>query len=73
MFTIYGEDGEEIRKMIESPKLGVNRIVWDFRLTPQSNIQLKSAQPGRYGEANKGPLALPGTYYVSMHKSIMMK
>lgn len=68
LFTIYDEDGEEIRKMIESPKLGVNRIVWDFRLTAQSNIQLKTSSPGRYGEANKGPLALPGNYYVSMHK-----
>ena len=70
IFTIYDNDGNEIRKMVEKPSLGVNRIVWDFRMTPQSNIKLKTSQPGRYGEANAGPLALPGTYYVSLHKVV---
>ena len=59
IFTIYDKDGNEVRKMVERPSLGLNRIVWDFRMTPQSNIKLKSSQPGRYGEANAGPLALP--------------
>ena len=68
LFTIYDRNENEIRKMIEKPKLGVHRVVWDFRLTPQSNITLKSSEPGRYGEAKSGPLALPGKYYVSMHK-----
>ena len=68
LFTIYDRNENEIRKMIEKPKLGVNRVVWDFRLTPQSNITLKSSEPGRYGEAKSGPLALPGKYFVSMHK-----
>ncbi len=70
IFTIYDEKGNEIRKMVEKPSLGVNRIVWDFRMTPQSNIKLKTSQPGRYGEANAGPLALPGTYYVTLHKVV---
>ena len=70
LFTIYDDQGNEIRKMIEQPKLGVNRIVWDFRHTANNNIQLKSSQPGRYGEAATGPLALPGKYYVSMHKVV---
>ena len=39
-------------------------------MTPQSNIKLKSSQPGRYGEANAGPLALPGTYSVSLQKVV---
>ena len=68
LFTIYDNDGKEIRKILEKPKLGVNRVVWNFRLTPQSNIKLKSSEPGRYGESNSGPLALPGTYFVTMHK-----
>jgi len=68
IFTIYNSNREEVRKIIEKPKLGINRVVWDFRLTSQSNIKLKTSEPGRYGEAKSGPLALPGTYYVSMHK-----
>ncbi|MBG16088.1 MAG: glycosyl hydrolase [Crocinitomicaceae bacterium] len=70
LFTIYNEAGDEIRKMIQNPTLGLQRIVWDFRMSPRSAIELKSSEPGRYGEANSGPLALPGKYYVSMHKVV---
>ena len=68
IFTIYDESGKEIRKIVESAKVGFNSVIWNFRLTPQSNISLKSSNPGRYSEANNGPLALPGKYFVSMHK-----
>ena len=70
LFTIYDNAGNEIRKMIEQPKLGVNRIVWDFRHTAKNSIKLNNSKPGRYGEATAGPLALPGDYYVSMHKVV---
>ena len=70
LFTIYDNNGKEIRKMIESPNLGVNRIVWDFRHTANNPIKLNSSKPGRYGEAVAGPLALPGKYFVSMHKVV---
>jgi hypothetical protein len=56
--------------MIESPKIGLNQLVWNFRLTPQSNISLKKSKPGRYSESNNGPLALPGKYFVTMHKVV---
>ena len=70
LFTIYDENGNELRKLIEKPNLGINRIVWDFRLAAQTSIQLNVSKPGRYGEAKKGPLALPGNYSVSMHKIV---
>ena len=70
IFTIFDENGLEIRKMIESPKIGLNQLVWNFRLTPQSNISLKISKPGRYSESNNGPLALPGKYFVTMHKVV---
>ena len=70
LFTIYDTDGNEIRKMVESAKIGLNELVWNFRLTPQSNISLKTSLPGRYSEANNGPLSLPGNYFVSMHKVV---
>ena len=70
LFTIHNESGNEIRKMIQHPSLGLQRIVWDFRMSPKSAIELKSSEPGRYGEANSGPLVLPGKYFVSMHKVV---
>tara|TARA_B100001287_G_scaffold54633_1_gene43180 strand:+ start:3364 stop:6642 length:3279 start_codon:yes stop_codon:yes gene_type:complete len=68
LFTISDDFGNEIRKITLEPKLGVNRVVWDFRHTAQTNIKLKSTKPSRYGEPSSGPLALPGKYFVSMHK-----
>lgn len=68
IFTIFDDNNTEIRKIIETPKIGFNSVVWNFRLTPQNNISLKSSSPGRYSEAKNGPLALPGKYYVTMHK-----
>ena len=68
IFTIFDDNNTEIRKIIEKPKIGFNNVVWNFRLTPQNNISLKSSSPGRYSEAKNGPLALPGKYYVTMHK-----
>ena len=70
LFTIYDQDGNEIRKLTEKPNLGINRIVWDFRLAAQTSIQLNISKPGRYGEAKSGPLALPGNYSVSMYKIV---
>ena len=45
IFTIYDESGKEIRKIVESAKIGLNSVIWNFRLTPQSNISLKSSKP----------------------------
>ena len=70
LFTIYDTSGNEIRKMVESVKIGLNELVWNFRLTSQTNISLKTSKPGRYSESNNGPLALPGKYFVSMHKVV---
>ena len=37
IFTIFDDNNTEIRKIIETPKIGFN-VVWNFRLTPQNNI-----------------------------------
>jgi hypothetical protein len=47
---------------------GLNRVVWDFRYAPSTPIQLSESAPSRYGEKTMGPMALPGTYYVSLDK-----
>jgi photosystem II stability/assembly factor-like uncharacterized protein/exonuclease VII small subunit len=68
LFTVYNEAGEEIRKIREKPSQGVNRVVWDFRHTPRSALRLKERSPSRYGQPDMGPMALPGKYFVSLHK-----
>jgi photosystem II stability/assembly factor-like uncharacterized protein len=68
IFTILDEKSNELRKINKKPTTGLNSLVWNFRLTPQKNISLKSSMPGRYSEASNGPLALPGKYFITMHK-----
>jgi len=68
IFTITDEKGNVVRKMRSAPKNGVNRIVWDFRLTSTTPIRLKPRTVGRYSSADVGPLCLPGTYNVSIAK-----
>ena len=70
IFTIYDNKGNEVRKLLKNVSLGINKIVWNFRYTPRSAIKLKHEKLGRYGEANNGSLALPGTYFVTMHKVV---
>lgn len=68
LFSVYDEQGNLVRKLTSQPKYGINRVVWDFRYAPGSAIKLKTTEPGRYGEADQGPLALPGKYSVSLSK-----
>ncbi|MBL4653342.1 MAG: hypothetical protein JKY53_10845 [Flavobacteriales bacterium] len=68
IFTITDKKGNVIRKLRSEPKNGINRMVWDFRLTSTAPIRLKPREVGRYSSPSVGPLALPGTYYVSIDK-----
>ncbi len=69
LFTIYNDNMKLVRKLKEKdPKQGIQRMVWDFRHAPKTAVKLKEQKPGRYGEPDQGPLALPGTYYVTLQK-----
>ncbi len=68
LFTIYDAKGNEVRKLRASTGNGIKRVVWDFRYAPKSPVRMKDHQPGRYGEKDQGPLALPGKYSVGMSK-----
>ncbi|CAG5083302.1 WD40/YVTN/BNR-like repeat-containing protein [Parvicella tangerina] len=68
IFTIYDNDKNPVRKIEKDMMYGMNRVVWDFRYAPSTPIQLKEKEPSRYGEKTTGPIALPGTYFVSLDK-----
>ncbi|MBL4657885.1 MAG: glycosyl hydrolase, partial [Flavobacteriales bacterium] len=69
LFTITDEKGNEIRKIRTDPSNGMKRLTWDFKHADVSAIKLKQAKVGRYSERSTGPMALPGTYSVSISKS----
>ena len=68
LFVIEDANGNVVRKIIESPKKGVNRAVWNMRYRTTSPIRLKDRKPGRYGSADEGPFALPGDYSITMYE-----
>jgi len=69
LFTVTDEKGNVVRKIKTDAKTGVNRITWDFRYAASTPIKLKKGEMSRYGEAPSGPIAAPGTYFVSLSKS----
>jgi len=67
LFVIKDENGNEVRKIKTSVKKGVHSINWNLRYTTTSPIKLKDSKPGRYSNADVGPLALPGQYSVEFY------
>jgi len=67
IFTIRDSDGNMIRKIEKEPDKGIQRITWDFHYPTTTPTRL--AEPSfdnPFSEHDKGPLAMPGTYTVSM-------
>jgi len=70
LFIIRDAKNNVVRRLISKPTKGMQRMVWDFRYPPTSPVVLSVKKPGRYGSADKGPKALPGTYTVSLSKVV---
>lgn len=67
LFVIKNESGDEIQRIKTGAKAGLNEVVWNFRYTSTTPIKLKVAKVGRYGSADVGQMALPGTYTVTAY------
>jgi len=69
LFTIYDQDGNEIRRIIQKPSKGIKRFSWDLSYdSPRqnsSNVQEFNPFASRGG----GYFAMPGTYSIGLHLS----
>jgi photosystem II stability/assembly factor-like uncharacterized protein len=70
LFVIKDVNGSEVRKLKTSTSSGMKRITWDFRYPASNPIRLKQVTPGRYSSSPAGPMALPGTYSVTLYKVV---
>lgn len=70
LFTIRDKDGGVVRHLKAPAKKGLQRIVWDYRYsTPAPVHQRFTPAPDQlFGGEEKGHLAMPGTYTVSLAK-----
>ena len=56
----------EIKRILSSPKKGLQRISWDLRSESTSPIQLSKSTPGRYSSPDNGFMVNPGKYSVEV-------
>ncbi|MDX1911812.1 MAG: glycosyl hydrolase [Saprospiraceae bacterium] len=70
LFTITDAFGEVVRHIKTDASKGLKRLVWDFRYNTPAPVtgRYTPAPDQLFGEPEKGHLALPGTYYVSLGK-----
>jgi len=70
LFTIKDQSGNVVRHLKAPAKKGLQQIVWDFRYAPAAPVNARPvlAPDQLFGSEEKGHLAAPGTYTVSMAK-----
>ncbi len=70
LFTITDASGDVVRHIKTSATKGLKRLVWDFRYNNPAPVvgRYTPAPDQLFGEAEKGHLALPGQYSVSISK-----
>lgn len=70
LFTVTDAAGEVMRHLKTSASKGLKRIVWDFRYNTPAPVtgRFTPAPDQLFGEAEKGHLALPGQYSVTLSK-----
>jgi photosystem II stability/assembly factor-like uncharacterized protein len=70
VFVIKDQSGNVVRNLKTAAKKGLKRITWDFKYnTPAPvNNRFTPAPDQLFGGAEEGPLAMPGTYSVSLLK-----
>ena len=67
IFTVRDEKNYVIRTLETDPKKGIHRITWDFRYPPKTPATVSTPSfEDPFSEPDRGPLALPGNYSVSM-------
>ncbi len=66
IFTITDAEGRVVRRLMASPKAGMQRVTWDLRY-PNARPVTSGASEGGDGS---GPFVAPGTYRVAMAKLV---
>jgi photosystem II stability/assembly factor-like uncharacterized protein len=68
--TVADESGNIVRRINGPAAKGFNRVTWNLRYSPLTPSRLKEEEPDAFGSGDQSPLAMPGTYQVSMAKRV---
>ncbi|MHB8054025.1 MAG: WD40/YVTN/BNR-like repeat-containing protein [Candidatus Aminicenantales bacterium] len=70
ILTVAAEDGSVVRRLSVPAGAGLHRVAWNLRYPAVDPTQLESAAREMWEYEPTGPLAVPGTYTVSLAKKI---
>jgi photosystem II stability/assembly factor-like uncharacterized protein len=73
LLTVKDADGNVVRRLTGPVKAGIHRVAWDLRFPASDPTSLKPGPTpveNPFYEAPAGPLAVPGTYTVSLEKRV---
>ena len=70
LLTVRDAQGEVVRRMSAPHKKGLHRVSWDLRLERPDPIVLTGEEGSLFGGEPVGPLALPGSYSVTLSKKV---
>jgi photosystem II stability/assembly factor-like uncharacterized protein len=69
LFTVMDMQNNVVRKIKTSPSKGVNRVVWDFRYSPFTPIDLTPFDDSvPWMSEDQGYMVVPGKYQVTLSK-----
>lgn len=70
VLTVRDADGEVVRRLTGPTDKGIHRVAWDLRYPTPDPVSLKPPERGPFDEPLIGPLAVPGTYSVSLERRV---
>ena len=71
VLTVRDAEGKTVRRVSGPAKAGFNRAAWDLRFPPATPTSLKPHDDENpFQSAPEGPLAMPGTYSVTLEKRV---
>ena len=70
LLEVRDEDGNLVRRLTGPVKAGFHRVAWDLRYPPADPTELGAREENPFRQEPIGPLALPGSYAVSLAKRV---
>ncbi|MBD3868228.1 MAG: glycosyl hydrolase [Acidobacteria bacterium] len=70
ILTVKDEEGGIVRRVEGPVTAGFHRVAWDFRYPASEPVDLTPDDPGPFGNPDRGPMAAPGSYTVSLAKRV---
>jgi hypothetical protein len=70
VLTVRDEDGNVVRRIEGPVTAGFHRVAWDLRYPSSDPVRLTAAELAPWSDAAAGPLAVPGSYTVSLAKRV---